>query len=48
MILQRDLRLLAYQLVVSGNENSSYGQIKTLKDYGFNVNDVEIYDDLSV
>ena len=47
-LLQKDLRLLAYQLIVSGNENSSYSnQIKTLKDYGFNVNDVEISDDLS-
>ena len=45
---KRDLRLLAYQLIVSGNENSSYSdQIKTLKDYGFNVNDVETSNDLS-
>ena len=45
---KRDLRLLAYQLIVSGKENSSYSdQIKTLKDYGFNVNDVEISDDIS-
>ena len=35
-------------MIVSGNENSSYSdQIKTLKDYGFNVNDVEISNDLS-